>query len=90
MRLLQEQPIFCSVGISRSRDFGYQAPPLFSRALKRSGRLGTRLASSPVHMRKGGSDECNQSYSCLALVACMLNDEAIALIDRMKRAYFWL
>ena len=29
-----------------SRDFRYQAPPLFSRALKRSGRLGTRLAIS--------------------------------------------
>ena len=27
-----------------SCDFIYQAPPLFSRALKRSGRLGTRLA----------------------------------------------
>ena len=26
-----------------SRDFRYQSPPLFSRALKRSGRLGTRL-----------------------------------------------
>ena len=26
-----------------SRDFRSQAPPLFSRALKRSGRLGTRL-----------------------------------------------
>ena len=31
-----------------SRDFRYQAPPLFSRTLKRSGRLGTRLIFSNV------------------------------------------
>ena len=31
------------MGLHHARDFGFQAPPLFTRALKRLGRLGTRL-----------------------------------------------
>ena len=38
---------FCQ---SWSRDFGSQAPPLFSRALKRSERLGTMLIQQPQLM----------------------------------------
>ena len=31
--------------LRHTRDFAYQAPPLLSRALKRSGSLGMKLAS---------------------------------------------
>ena len=50
-----------------SRDFRYQAPPLFSRALKRSGRPGTRLSilyhSSAVSLDRG-HDLYNGIHTC--------------------------
>ena len=50
------------MGLRRARDIRYQAPPLLSRALKRSGSLGTRLIARSAGRRSLHIAQYNHDY----------------------------
>ena len=66
------------MGLHHSRDFVSQAPPLFSRASKRSGRLGTRLAiqqsgsSYPLSLLKRASSDGVRMLSVCFMMSFMV------------------